>query len=118
MRSHSLGYLSSTHGATSANEILCYDNYCALAVSILGNRLVCPEIAFERLGMNRMTNKAEKEKYKWATYGDKLWRDMRALKEDGWTWTEISDYFGMTYMAALSVYSRAKKKWTKKNERS
>lgn len=114
MRSHSIGYLCSTHGTTSASEILCYDNYCALAVSIMGERLVCPEIAFERLGINRFDTYADKEKYRWVIYGDKLWREMKALKEDGWTWAEIGDYFGMSNNYAMTVYSRAKRKWGKK----
>lgn len=98
------------------SEILNYENYAALAVSVYGPQLVSPEIAFEKMGMNIFVEAGIKEKYRWTLYGPKLWRDMEALREIGFSWVDIGNYFSLTASTARTVHWRAKKKWRNKNE--
>lgn len=100
-----------------AFEILNYENYCALAISVYGPRLVAPEIAFNKMGINIIKDRKEKEKYCWTLYGPKLWREMEALREIGFKWGDIADYYSLSVGTALSAHNRGKNKWCKSVER-
>lgn len=80
------------------------DNWLALGIAILSPKFITPEEAFDLLYIEERATRGKPSRRYNKTIDDKDIKDMMKLKfEQGYTYKEIADMYGVT---AYTVYGR------------